>query len=141
MSRLGKMPSWQKSFVYVSMISCSFTGCLYLLGYEFHFNKTLFGSHSVLAWHGMTAMLATLALGSILPFHLKAGLKAKRRMLSGVSQLSFLLTLLISGALLYYGPEAIRATVISTHSIVGLLFFASFMYHGIIQRSPLKLAT
>jgi hypothetical protein len=74
-------------------------------------------------------MFATLALGSVLPFHLKAGYKSKRKWLSGFSQLIFLVALMVSGALLYYGPEAIRDEVIFAHWIVGLLFFSIFMLH------------
>ena len=51
-------------------------------------------------------------------------------MWSGFSQLGLLAALLISGALLYYGPEEIRDGVIETHWIVGLLFFTIFILHA-----------
>ena len=127
--RLGKMPIWQRYFVLIALFSCSITGTAYLLGHEFHIERTILGGHSVLAWHGITALLATLALGSVLPFHLKAGLKSRRKLLSGLSQLGFLLTLLISGALLYYGSAEIRESVVLTHWLVGLVFFSVFMMH------------
>jgi uncharacterized membrane protein (DUF485 family) len=89
------------------------------------------GAHYILIWHGIAAMIATMALGSVLPFHLKAGLKSKRKLLSGISQLAFLSILLVSGALLYYGPEEIRDTVIATHWMIGLAFFTAFLLHGV----------
>ena len=130
MSRLGKMPNWQRSFVLSGMLACSLSGCLYLLGHEFHIQRTWFGNHTVLAAHGIAAMLAILALGSVLPFHLKAGLKSKKKWLSGFSQLSFLSVLIVTGALLYYGPAEIRDELIQTHWLVGLLFTAIFLIHG-----------
>ena len=130
-SRLGKMPAWQRYFVLVSMLGCSVTGTAYLLGHEFHIQRTLLGTHSVLMWHGIAAMAATIALGSVLPFHLKAGLKSKKKFWSGLSQLIFLAALLISGALLYYGPAEIRETVIAAHWMTGLAFFAIFLVHGV----------
>jgi hypothetical protein len=133
-TRLGKMPAWQRYFVLLGMLGCSLTGIAYLLGHEFHIERTVLGSHSVLAWHGVVAMLATIALGSVLPFHLKAGLKSKKKLWSGLSQLIFLTTLLISGALLYYGPAEIRDTVIATHWIAGLTFFAIFLLHGVYSK-------
>ena len=78
-NRLGKMPTWQKHFVQIAILSCSLTGLVYLLGHEFHIKRALLGTHSVLAWHGIAAVLASIALGSVLPFHLKAGLKSKRK--------------------------------------------------------------
>ena len=131
MSRLGKMPNWQRLFVISGMVTCSISGSLYLLGHQFQIQRSTLGSHSVLAAHGIAAMIATLALGSVLPFHIKAGFKSKKKWWSGFSQLSFLAVLLISGALLYYGPEEIRDSVINLHWAVGLLFFTVFIWHGI----------
>jgi hypothetical protein len=133
-SRLGKMPSWQRNFVLLGMLSCSLTGTAYLLGHEFEIQRALLGTHTVLAWHGVAAILASIALGSILPFHLKAGLKSKRKLFSGFCQLGFLVILLISGALLYYGSEEIRESVVLTHWVVGLIFFAIFLLHGVYSK-------
>jgi hypothetical protein len=131
MRRLGKMPGWQSSLVIVGMLTCSITGSLYLLGHQWQIERALFANHTVLASHGLSAMLATLALGSVLPFHIKAGYQSGRKRLSGFSQLAFLAVLLITGGLLYYGPEEIRDAVINMHSVVGLAFFAIFLFHGI----------
>jgi hypothetical protein len=141
MSRLGKMPSWQRSFVISSMLVCSISGCLYLLGHEFQIQRSIFGNHNVLASHGIFAMIATLALGSVLPFHLKAGLKSKKKWISGFSQLSFLAILLSTGALLYYGPMEMRDSLVITHWVVGLLFFAIFLLHGIVRSGVSKVIT
>lgn len=133
MSRLGKMPHWQRMFVICGMMTCSITGLMYLIGHEFHIQRSLLGTHSVLAAHGIAATLATLALGSVLPFHIKAGYKSKRKWISGFSQLTFLTVLLVSAALLYYGPEEMRDGTVETHWIVGLLFFVIFIWHGMIH--------
>ncbi|QWE00820.1 hypothetical protein FD967_01890 [Polynucleobacter sp. JS-Mosq-20-D10] len=130
-NRLGKMPTWQKHFVQIGMLSCSLTGTAYLLGHEFHIERVVLGAHSVLAWHGIAAILATIALGSVLPFHLKSGLKSKRKLWSGLSQLAFLATLLVSGALLYYGPAEIRDGVVTTHWMIGIAFFIIFLLHRV----------
>lgn len=135
-SRLGKMPPWQRYFVLIGMFCCSLTGTAYLLGHEFQIQRTFLGTHAVLAWHGVAAMLASIALGSILPFHLKAGLKSKRNLLSGLSQLGFLITLIITGALLYYGPAELRESVVLTHWLIGLVFFAIFLLHGLYSPKP-----
>jgi hypothetical protein len=130
MSRLGKMPGWQRTFVICGLMTCSITGLMYLLGHQFQIQRSTLGTHSILVAHGITAMLATLAIGSVLPFHIKAGHKSKKQWWSGFSQLGFLAILLISGALLYYGPEEMRDGVIDTHWIVGLLFFTIFILHA-----------
>ena len=133
MSRLGKMPPWQKVFVISGMLSCSITGTMYLLGHEFRIEPSLLGNHKILAIHGITAMIASLALGSVLPFHLKAGYQSARKWLSGFTQLGFLVALLITGGLLYYGPAEFRDTTIKLHWVTGLLFFLVFIFHCLIQ--------
>ena len=140
-SRLGKMPAWQRYFVFIGILSCSLTGIAYLLGHEFHIERTVLGAHSVLVWHGIAAMAATMALGSVLPFHLRAGLKSRRKLWSGLSQLAFLTILLASGALLYYGPEEIRDSVIEIHWMIGLTFFALFLLHGVYAKNLTDLNT
>ena len=132
--RLGKMPSWQRHFVMIGMLGCSLTGTAYLLGHEFHIERSILGAHSVLMWHGIAAMIATMALGSVLPFHLKAGLRSKRKLWSGLSQLGFISALLVSGTLLYYGPEEIRDAVITSHWVIGLAFFAIFLLHSVYAK-------
>ena len=135
MSRLGKMPNWQRKFVIIGMMTCSITGLMYLLGHQFQIQRTTLGTHNILAAHGIAAMLATLALGSVLPFHIKAGYKSNKKRWSGFSQLSFLFALLVTGGLLYYGPEELREGVVSTHWIIGSLFFGVFLLHLLVLRS------
>lgn len=133
MSRLGKMPGWQRSLLIYTMMSCSISGLIYLLGHQFQIQRSILGSHKVLATHGIFAMLATLAFGTVLSFHIKAGYQSKRQWWSGFSQIGSLTVLLISAALLYYGPEEIRDTVIDVHWIVGVLFLAIFLVHVFIR--------
>ena len=131
-NRLGKMPSWQRTFVLLAMLNCSLTGIAYLLGHEFGIYKALLGQHSVLAWHGIFAVLATMALGSVLPVHIKAGFHSKRKRMSGFSQLGLLLILCGSGLLLYYGPESLRDATILTHWVTGNIFFGMFLMHTVM---------
>ena len=138
MRQLGKMPVWQRGFVITGMLICSVTGSAYLLGHEFQIERALLGNHLVLAGHGLSAMLASIALGSILPFHLKAGYQSKRKRFSGFTQLGFLLILVITGGLLYYGPAELREPTIQLHWLTGLVFFAIFIFHAMTKwgRSP-----
>jgi hypothetical protein len=134
------MPQWQKTFVTMGMLACSLTGIAYLLGQEFQIQTRILGTHRILAAHGITAMLASLALGSVSSFHIRAGYQSKKKLFSGLSQLVLLATLLISGLLLYYGPAAIRDIVILTHWFAGILFFAIFLLHAFIKPSQINQA-
>ena len=132
-NRLGKMPTWQKHFVQIAILSCSLTGMTYLLGHEFDIERSLLGHHKILAIHGLTAIIASIALGSVLPFHLKAGYQSARKWLSGFTQLGLLVILLITGGFLYYGPLEFRDSAILLHWLIGLLFFSILIIHCLIQ--------
>ena len=83
-------------------------------------------------------MAASIALGSVLTVHLKAGLKAKRQLFSGLSQLACLLILILTAALLYYGPAELREDAIRAHWVIGIIFFSFFLSHSIHASSKQK---
>jgi O-antigen/teichoic acid export membrane protein len=131
---LGKMPNWQRWFTASILCVCSLSGTAFLLGHEFQISRELFGDRTVLVIHGVSAALTLIAFGTVLPFHIKAGLKAKKNLISGILQLAFLIILTISAMLLYYGPEELHEGSEITHWVLGLIFFAFFTLH-IMNRS------
>jgi len=128
---LGKMPNWQRWFTVSVLCICSLSGIAFLLGHEFHISRPVLGDRTVLIMHGVSAAIALIAFGTVLPFHIKAGLKAKKNLISGISQLILLAILLITAMLLYYGPEELHEGSEMIHWVLGLVFFAIFLFHGI----------
>ena len=127
---LGKMPLWQRWFTISTLSICSISGIAFLMGHEFQISRQTLGSHSVLALHGITSALALIAFGAVLPFHIKAGLKAWKNLISGISQLLFLAILVISALFLYYGPEELHDGSKLVHWVLGLVFFINFIFHA-----------
>lgn len=126
---LGKMPTWQRWFTISALSICSLSGIVYLLGHDFQISRQSLGNHSVLALHGITSALALMAFGAVLPFHIKAGLKAWKNIISGISQLLFLAILVISALFLYYGSEELHDGSKLVHWVLGLIFFIIFIFH------------
>ena len=131
---LGKMPGWQRWFTIAALCICSLSGIAFLLGHEFHLSRGLLGNRAVLIIHGVSAAITLIAFGTVLPFHIKAGLKAKNNLISGISQLVFLAILVITAMLLYYGPEELHASSEIIHWVIGFIFFGVFLFH-IVSRS------
>jgi O-antigen/teichoic acid export membrane protein len=131
---LGKMPNWQRWFTISILSTCSLSGIVFLLGHEFQISRELFGDRTVLIMHGVSAAVTLIAFGTVLPFHIKAGLKAKKNLISGILQLALLIILTITAMLLYYGPEELHEDSEITHWVLGLIFFMFFIFH-IINRS------
>jgi len=129
-TRLGRMPVWQRYFVISSIGLCSVTGLLFLLVTNLQPSLLFIRPHTILSWHGITAMTTSIALGSVLTVHLKAGIKAKRQVFSGLSQLTCLLALILTAALLYYGPAELRDDAITAHWVIGIFFLSLFLSHA-----------
>jgi len=134
MSRLGKMPSWQRSFILSSFFLCALSGLVYFFFPQLQLYFFIPASRFILATHGISASFVLIVLGLVLPVHLKAGWLAKSNRLSGVFQIVCLLTLIGSGFLLYYGPESLRDLTLMTHYVFGFLFIGFFLSHLFIRR-------
>lgn len=128
---LGKMPDWQRWFTIAVLTICSLSGIAFLLGHEFHISRDFLGNRIILIMHGVSAAIALIAFGTVLPFHIKAGLKANKNLISGISQLVFIVILVITAMLLYYGPEELHEGSETLHWILGLIFFVIFVFHAI----------
>ena len=128
---LGKMPTWQRLFTISVFCICSISGISFLLGHEFQISRATLGNRNILIIHGVSAAITLIAFGTILPFHIKAGLKAKKNLISGAFQIILLFVLVITAMLLYYGPEELHEGSELTHWILGLTFFGIFIYHAI----------
>ena len=134
MSRLGKMPIWQKSFIVFSFSLCALSGLTYFFIPELKTYVPISASRFILAAHGISASFMLIALGLVLPAHLKAGWIAKNNRFSGVGQFLCLLVLTASGLLLYYGSESLRDLTLLTHYVVGFLLIGLFLGHLLLRR-------
>lgn len=128
------MPHWQYYLCCISILGCSISGMVFLIGHEFDIQKELIGKHTILMGHGVLAMFVSISFGAILPVHIKAGWHAKKNRISGIFQLLLLSILCITALLLYYGTESIREINILIHWIIGLIFFLIFLTHMFLKK-------
>ena len=71
--------------------------------------------------HGALAMVALVALGSVLPLHLPAGWKARAHLASGLSVTTVAVALVASGYLLYYAADdGMRSISVYAHIVAGV---------------------
>ena len=71
--------------------------------------------------HGISAAAFLIGFGTVLPGHVRRAWSAARNRVTGVIFFSVMLTLTVTGYLLYYvGDEAIRAAMSLVHWVVGL---------------------
>ena len=95
--------------------------------------------HPLQAWmlpaHGLFAMAMLIALGGMLPNHVRRFWQAHCNRGAGLALLALLLTLSFTGYLLYYlGDEYWRPTTATLHWIVGLLMVLALPLHMVLGR-------
>ena len=80
--------------------------------------------------HGGAAMLALLALGSLLQRHVPKGWRVGRKRVTGLAMLASCAVLIVSGYLLYYaGGEALRQISSYVHLGFGVALSALVLVH------------
>lgn len=104
------------------------SGALWLLFHYFvriegEFGPTL---HPLEPWflsaHGISAAALLIGFGSVLPGHVKRAWRAARNRITGSIFFGVMLTLTVTGYLLYYvGIESVRSVLSIIHWVIGLL--------------------
>jgi cytochrome b subunit of formate dehydrogenase len=86
----------------------------------------------LLMLHGISAYAVLIAIGSLLPLHVRSGWHRRRKRWTGGSTLAVLVLLAITGLVLYYGSEATRQPARWIHIVIGMACIALFPVHALL---------
>jgi cation transport ATPase len=85
--------------------------------------------------HGAAVIGFLIAFGALLPAHVQHGWRQQRNRRSGVTMLSIVAVLAVSGYGLYYAADdRIRAWISAAHWVIGLAASAALVLHIILGR-------
>ena len=122
--RLGR---WQQTYLYATGALLVLSGILWLVFHYFVRTEGEFGPtlHPLEPWwlrlHGMAAAAFLIGFGSVLPGHVRRAWGAARNRITGTIFFAVMLTLILSGYLLYYvGSDAVRSVMSIAHWAIGL---------------------
>ena len=131
--RLG---GWHQTYLYAVGRVLVLSGVLWLLLHYFvriegEFGPTL---HPLEPWwlrvHGLSAAAFLIGFGSVLPGHVRRAWSAARNRITGTIFLGVMVTLTLTGYLLYYvGVEATREVMSLLHWSIGLAFPVLTLLH------------
>lgn len=138
----GRLMPWQRWLVYGACALMLLSGLLWLL---FHFAlrvPTEFGAqphpleYQWLRLHGASAMLGLVALGSLLPTHIKRAWEARKNRRAGTAMLALISVIVASGYLLYYfAGENSRPWISALHWGCGLAAAPALAWHVLAGRA------
>lgn len=131
-----RLPRWQKRALYTSFTLLATAGLCWLVFEYFVRIEGEFGpEHSpwqakVLMIHGFACFTFLVAIGAMLPVHVRLGLLGKRSRKSGYATGAIVLFMALTGYGLYYIPDdIIRGWASTIHWIGGLTSIATISSH------------
>lgn len=130
-----RFSSTQRWFLYLSLLLLAITGVAWLV-VDFSVSQELLDYHAlrwqawVLKLHGGAAYLALIGFGSVLARHVARGWFLRRNRISGVTLISLMVVLALSGYMLYYiAGEESREWTSLVHWLCGALGCLAFPLH------------
>ncbi len=131
------LPETQKKLTFVFFIIVSISGVWWSILHDLVSSKQDDFMHDLLVIHGAGAFLSMMAIGAILPVHVRLAWKEKRNRSSGLMISLASAVIILSGFALYYGWEEILDLVKWIHLFVGVLAMFLLPIHIWIGRNRL----
>ncbi len=129
--RLGK---WHQAMIYAALIGVAASGLLWFVLRDFLEEEPSGLQRASLIVHGVSAFATLMAVGSVLPLHVRASWAARRNIGTGLSLLFVMALLIVTALFLYYGGEDARNLARWTHIALGLLAFGVAPIHVAMGR-------
>lgn len=129
-----------KNILYICLSSSLITGLLFFIFNEWIVVEGEFGpvkhpyQHRILIFHGLSAFILMMILGSIFTNHIPLGWKTKKLKKAGMILASFASIQIITAFLLYYMSGEARDYVKYLHLIIGTLLPFALIFHIVLGK-------
>lgn len=131
---------WQKLAIFSTAAAVGCSGLLWFLLHDVfavESDEMADITHLLLVVHGASSYALLVAVGSLLPVHVRGGWQRRRNLVTGLTVTGVMATLGVTALVLYYGGEEMRAPAKWLHLIFGFACFAVFPAHAFLgERSP-----
>lgn len=121
---------WQKTAVFATVAVVGLSGLLWFVLHDVVADELGDTTHLLLSLHGVSAYALLVAVGSLLPLHVRAGWRSGRNTITGVVTTAAMAVLSVTALMLYYGGEETQAAVKWIHLAFGFALLAVFPAHA-----------
>ena len=139
--RPTRLPRWHEWSIYVSFGLLVVTGIAWLVLDRWVRVEGEFGpehhpaEHIMLIAHGVAAYAALIAVGALIPVHIRAGWSIGRNLVSGATVAGALLLMSVTALGLYYlSAEGLRSLASLAHWLVGIAAVPLLVIHVVNGR-------
>lgn len=96
---------WQKLAVFSTTAVVGLSGLLWFILHDVVVDEPGDVSHLLLTLHGVSSYALLVAVGSLLPLHVRSGWLRRRNMVTGLMVTATMAILSVTALVLYYGSE------------------------------------
>lgn len=129
---------WQKTAVLASVAGVGLSGLLWFILHDVVTDDFSDAAHMLLTLHGVSSYGLLVAVGSLLPLHIRAGWRSGRNTATGIVLTAIMAILSVTALMLYYGGEEVQAAAKWVHLAFGFGCFVLFPAHAFlrVRRQP-----
>ncbi|MBS0432831.1 MAG: hypothetical protein JSS21_10580 [Proteobacteria bacterium] len=124
-----RLHRWHYYALLIAFLGVAISGVLWSLLYDALGREPGDFSRTLMQWHGAFAMLSLLAIGAMLPQHVRFAWHAARNRWSGTTMLLAAAALVVTGYGLYYADESLRDWSKWIHLGIGIGAIAALPLH------------
>ena len=124
-----KLSNTQKFATYLGFIIVSISGVWWSFLHDLLSSTAFDLMHNLLVIHGVSAALALMLFGALMPQHIRLAWHAKRNRISGGLMSIIMLIIILTGLGLYYAGEDYREPIKWTHLMVGIMSITALIMH------------
>ena len=127
-----QLSKFHRYSVYIVWCVLSISGLYFFYVQDWQMQEPNQWSLWSLKTHGIFAAAMIFLIGSIVPVHIKLSLKIKRNVSSGLTLLTIMIILILTGVGLYYSPEEWHELVKWLHIGIGIFAILLLPLHIVI---------
>ena len=124
---------WQRTAVLAAVAMVSLTGISWFVLHDVIAGDWIDTTQLLLTLHGVSAYALLVAIGSLLPLHVRAGWLRRRNILTGVTVTAIMAILSVTALMLYYGGEQTQSAAKWVHLAFGFGCVILFPAHAFLR--------
>jgi len=135
---------WQKLAIFSTAAAVGVSGLLWFVLHDIissESDEMADVAHMLLVLHGVSSYALLVAVGSLLPVHVRSGWQRRRNLTTGLTVTGAIAILGVTALVLYYGGEEMHAPAKWLHLIFGFACLALFPAHAFLGERSLTPAT
>src|ERR1700730_9774123 len=124
---------WQKMAVFSTVAAVGLSGLLWFVLHDVVAEAWSESAHLLLTVHGVSAYALLVAVGSLLPLHVRSGWRRRHNVITGVMITATMAALSVTALGLYYGEEQTQAVAKWLHLAFGAGSLILFPAHALLK--------